>query len=304
MRAAVEGVAALAMAVALHLGALAWSPARVGALASGDGGAAMASLEAADAVLAAMVAEWDRPPPMAAMPPAVTMPAQMLAAGVAPAAPAQPPQLAPAFAVAPGPPLSVALADMPTLAPPPLALPAPAPPPAPAPAPVLAAPLPAPAPEPVAQPAARPPRQPEARPKAKAAPVAKPGPAAAARAAQRAAGSGGGAQAGAGGAAQATLSKARVSDLRAGWGAAVKARVERRKSYPAAARGATGSATVRLTVAASGALLDVSLAASSGDAVLDQAAVRAVQAAAPFPAAPQGVPPGNQVFTLRLRFQR
>lgn len=269
MRAAAEVAGAVGLAVALHLGAFAWAPQVPGAVASGEGGQQPASLEAADARLAALVDSWERPP--------VTAPVVPDLALTAPS-PAMPGLSIPG--IAPAPVLAPAPAPLPNLPPDTLA---------PAPAPLPAAPPPPPIP---------------AAPTREAKPKPKPEPATAARPAQKAAGSGGGAQAGAGGGAQASLSKAQVSDLRSRWGAAIKARVERRKAYPAAAHGATGSATVRLTVAASGALLGVSIATSSGHAALDQAAVQAVQAAAPFDAAPQGVPAGNQTFALRLRFQR
>ena len=85
------------------------------------------------------------------------------------------------------------------------------------------------------------------------------------QAAQRAAGTGGGAQAGESGRAQAaTLSGARLNDLKSSWGASVRARVERRKRYPSAAGGASGTVTVRLTVTRSGALTAVGAAVLKG----------------------------------------
>lgn len=287
MRAAAEVTGAVGLAVVLHLGALAWVPVVPGAVASGEGGEHLASLEAADSVLAALVADWDRPPAPDPLPPALSLPAPTLADLVPPPVMAAPaPVLAPAPLPPPAPPAETATPAPPRLPPAPLP---PAQPPRPAPPGTDA--TAAPAPQPAATAPAR-----KARPEARSAPPARP--------AQKAAGSGSGAQAGAGGGAQASLSKAQVNDLRSRWGAAIKARVERRKAFPPAARGATGSATLRLTVAASGALLGVGIATSSGNTALDQAALQAVQGAAPFPAAPQGVPPGNQTFTLRLRFQR
>jgi len=102
----------------------------------------------------------------------------------------------------------------------------------------------------------------------------------------------------------ATLTQARRDDLRAGWGAAIRGRVERRKTYPPDARGAAGAVTVQLTVSGTGSLLAAEVAKSSGNGALDQAALRAVQSAAPFPAAPAGLEAGDQTFMLRMSFLR
>lgn len=127
-------------------------------------------------------------------------------------------------------------------------------------------------------------------------------PASAAVAAQRAAGSGGGPAAGAGGSAQgATVSKAQRESAMASWGARIRSRVERRKTYPRAARRATGTAIVSIRVTAQGQLAGVGLARSSGNATLDQAALQAVRRAGRFPAAPAGIS-GTQTFTLPLVF--
>lgn len=120
--------------------------------------------------------------------------------------------------------------------------------------------------------------------------------------AAKAAGTGKGGTAGQGGSAGAGLSKAEIADLKAAWGAKVQARVERRQSYPAEGGGASGIVKLQLTVAPSGALLAVSVTASSGFAALDRAALRAVQGAAPFPKAPKGLTEPDYRMALRLRF--
>jgi protein TonB len=156
----------------------------------------------------------------------------------------------------------------------------------------------------------RPPQRPEPQKKPTPAPkkAAKPEPKAApsaARAAQRASGSGNGAQAGSGGtSAAATLSKATINSLRASWGASIRTRIERRKAYPSAARGAAGTVTVRLSVSRTGQLLSVSLVKTSGNAALDQAALNAVKAARSFPAAPKGLTESQYSFSLPMRFSR
>lgn len=266
---------ALGLAVALHLGAFAWHPGPAGAVASGEAGDALVSVQPADAGLTALVAAWDAPPPAVAP---VFAPIE---------APAMPQADAPPMPAPDAPPVMAALAPpaMPVVAD---ALPEGA---AALPPPVVAEP-----PKPA----------PEARPKPRAEtpkPAAKPRPQAAAQAGQKAAGTGGGAQAGNAGKAQAaTLSRAQVNDLKAGWGAAIRARVERRKRHPAGA--ASGTVTVRLVVTAAGALAGVSVAKSSGNAALDAAAVAAVQGAGGFPPAPAGLPGGSHSFTLPMRFAR
>ncbi|WP_415184692.1 energy transducer TonB family protein [Phaeovulum sp.] len=152
---------------------------------------------------------------------------------------------------------------------------------------------PLPKPDPVAKPVKHPQPKAESRKPSAAAPAA------------RAAGSGGGASVGAGGQAQAgTLSKARTQDLRASWGAAIRARIERRKTYPSAANGASGKVTVRLKVTRAGVLAAVSVVRSSGNAALDQAALQAVKRAGKFPAAPKGLSETGYDFSLAIQFSR
>lgn len=334
MRRVIEGGAALGLALVVHLGGFAFSPEPPSAASSGEGGVDLVSLEAADATIAEMVAEWDRPPDLTQpddAPPDLSEPPPAPPPPMA--APEPPPQMAmimQAPVLAPPPDLPVASPVSLPPPPPPVTVP---PPPEPDPAPLAEPPPPPPVPPteappperlaevqppPVAEVAPPPPPalQPPApqppplqRPKPKPpAPKAEAKPRAqvtqAGQAAQRAAGSGGGANAGAGGAASAaTLSASRVNDLRSAWGAAIRARVERSKSRIARGQRTGGTVTVRLTVAASGALTAATVHRSSGDTALDQVALRAVQAAAPFPAAPQGLPPGTLSFTLPLAFR-
>ncbi|MDP2080477.1 MAG: energy transducer TonB [Pseudotabrizicola sp.] len=286
---------ALALALGLHVAAFSLRPETVGAVAAGAGGDDLVSLQAADAALADLIRDWDRQPMPEAKPLADLTP---------PALPDTPPLLAPApdpspqqMPVAEALPLpqlaeAVPMADV-SLPPPPL--------PEPDPEPELA-------PEHTQRPKSRPDNPATAskvaeKPKPAAKPAAKSS--SAAQPAQRAAGSGGGAQAGTGGSAQsATLTKARQNDLKAGWGASIRTRIERRKSYPTGAGGASGTVTVRLTVSRAGQLAGVAVAKSSGHAALDQAAVRAVQAARSFPAAPAGLTEASYTFTLPIKFAR
>jgi protein TonB len=114
MKVLVEFTLAAGVAAGLHLVFLAQLPG--GAEGAGDGGAALTSLAPADAGLAALVAEWDRPPDMAepaapasqqfaALAPEVPRPATPVEATAAPAtlAPVVQPEAAPT-ATAPPPP--------------------------------------------------------------------------------------------------------------------------------------------------------------------------------------------------------
>lgn len=291
MRGIAEAGGAVIVAIAVHLGAFAWTSGAPSANAAGDGGTEQISLQAADAILAAQVAAWNRPPP-------ITPPMPQ---------PAAPTPSTPSVLALPAVPDRIADTS------PSVALPVASPAPAPAPdigsaaAVVLPPPArdrptePEMAPEMDAAPEIRPMRRPPPQTTAdRPAPVPQ-----AAQPRQKAAGSGAAAQAGTAGTATAgTLSQARQKEVLASWGAAIRGRIERRKSYPAGAGGASGTVMVRLTVTPAGALGAVGIGASSGVAALDQAALRAVQAAAPFPPAPTGVASGPHSFTLRMQFSR
>lgn len=284
---------AVSLAVALHLAAFAWRAPDAGAAASGVGGDALVSLEASSGSIAAMVEDWERPPePVTEPPPQV--PPQMaepeptpeLTAPDLPETPLQAPAQLMPLPQAPEMP-SMDIAELP-----------PPPPPEPEPEPE---PLPDTRPEPRPEPKP----EPEPRPRAEPQPERRSAPASASAPAQRAAGSGGGANAGASaGAASATLSAARTNDLMAGWGASIRARVERRKAYPRDAGSASGTATVRLSVSPGGELAGVALVGSSGNAALDAAALKAVRAAGRFPSAPAGLGNASYSFTLPMSFSR
>ncbi|MBI1217275.1 MAG: TonB family protein [Rhodobacteraceae bacterium] len=152
-----------------------------------------------------------------------------------------------------------------------------------------------------------PPRLPEAAPIAEPAPAPPKPPAshprpAVAQAGGKARGAGGGAAAGAGGQAAMTATGPAETAAMAGWGARIMAGVERHKHYPLAAGDARGTVGVALSLGRDGQLRAASVAQSSGVAALDLAAVAAVQAAAPFPAAPAALTAGAYSFTLRVKF--
>ncbi|MES2664460.1 MAG: energy transducer TonB [Pseudomonadota bacterium] len=99
-------------------------------------------------------------------------------------------------------------------------------------------------------------------------------------------------------------SKGQIRSATAKWGAAIRKKIERRKAYPKSAGRATGTATVRLSVARNGALAGVSLVGSSGNPVLDDAAVAAVRKAGSFAAAPAELTRAQYSFTLPISFSR
>jgi len=300
----VKGLAEAALAgmaaVALHLAAFAMVPAADGgASAAGEDGAALVSLAPADAALAALIAAWDRPP----APPAPRAESALVA----------PEALPPAT---PGPefPVPVAQAQvssdtplMADLVPLPMVAPEPPLPPEPALEPVTEPPEPevqaSLAPDTSARPKRRP-ASPLATPVAQPAETKPAAPRAQGSApAQKAAGSGNTGAAGDGRTGRAaTLSQSEVSNLQAGWGATIRASVERRKAYPRGGAGARGAVTLRLSVGPDGRLQQVGVAQSSGHPELDAAALRAVRAAGRFAPAPKGVPQTATGFTLTMRF--
>lgn len=309
----IEALGFGALALGLHAAAFwAMPQGATGAAGAGAGGEDMLTLEAAPASYVEMVARFDAPPvpraPLAlpAEPPRIALPRVALPDLVM--LPPEPPRVE----TAPPPEAEREPAPQPEAEP--EARPDPEPKPEPKPEPVPVA---KPATRADAKPAPRPdtprpatPRPDTSRPDTPRASDAPPQGQAAARASDgqagsRAAGTGGGTVAGdAGTASAATLAPGRAQDLRAQWGATIRARIERRKTYPAAAGRAAGAVTVRLSVTRAGALAGVSVANSSGHAALDQAAVQAVQRAGKFPPAPKGLSEASYSFTLTMKFAR
>lgn len=269
-----QAALALTLALGLHLGAFALRPGPAGASGSGAGGDDLISLQAAAPSVAAMVAAWDAPPGTSTLAPRIeppqsdTSPVLPRPSDPAPTRPAIAPMLQRAAQ-----PDSPPLLDITTTPPPPAIKPKPRP-------------------QRIAEPAPAKPRTPPATPSDSTA-------------AQSASGTGSAAVAGDSGQAQApTLSQGKTDELTASWGASIRARIERRKRYPTAADGASGTVTVRLTVARSGALASLSIIGSSGNPALDEAAIKAVRNAGRFPAAPNGLTQQSYSFTLPMRFSR
>ena len=86
--------------------------------------------------------------------------------------------------------------------------------------------------------------------------------------------------------------------------AKVAAHLRRHRAFPADARrtGARGTAVVRFTVNRSGRVVGASLARSSGNSVLDNAAIAMVRRASPFPAMPSSVGGNSVTVSAPLRF--
>lgn len=321
-RRVLEGCAAVAIALGLHLAALwAWQDAPVvGGAGDGQGSAPVSgALSAASGDIAALTAAWRTPPMVAAAAapaPAAEMPAPDPIAALAAPPVSQVPAAAPALArdtplappapsEAPRIPEAASPAPLPmAIAPPRAAAPMPgvarsgptAPAaPAPARAPQMAAPrtdVPpedAPlqfAPEQSVRPSQRPAAQPAEAPSAPA-----PSAAASGRASDDArqgtvATPPGGALGD--GAARAGDGAAKAGA--AAYGDLVRAAILRRRAYPRAAqrRGWQGKAVLALSIGADGGLTGLSLAQSSGRAALDDAALGAARAASPFAPPPAG----------------
>ncbi|MBY0531082.1 MAG: energy transducer TonB [Xanthobacteraceae bacterium] len=88
------------------------------------------------------------------------------------------------------------------------------------------------------------------------------------------------------------------------YNAIVLAHLQQFRVYPEQARAAkiTGVSTVRFTLGASGNVISVSLAGTSGTGILDQAALAMVQRASPFPPIPPSLGRGSMTFAAPVRF--
>ena len=315
----------LAVAVSLHvLAFVAMGDGGTRAAGAGSSGDGHVTLVAASAALAQQVSEWTRPPevhtpadmpsplgtPLQALPPAlITTPPDPSAPQLPPpvaaseTAPKQPTQsLAPPVIQAPTATLAAAIPPLPA---PPVPSPRIQPPPpasvSPTPArPTRAAPTETAPARPASPPAPR--AQANVRPTPPPAAQASPTQVQSAESAHaRAAGSSKTQTKGDGGADQATTGNPnRAASLKKRWGAAIIARVERQKRHPRG--GAQGTVRLSLEVASKGQLVSVSISHSSGNAAMDQAALRAVKKAR-MPRAPKALGTGTYSFSFRMRFK-
>lgn len=80
----------------------------------------------------------------------------------------------------------------------------------------------------------------------------------------------------------------------------LRTHLEKKKLNPRTRQ--VGTAVVRFTVDAAGQLVSREIARSSGNKTLDDAAIRSVERAAPFPAMPQDIAAGPLVVSVPFRF--
>ncbi|MEC9198173.1 MAG: TonB family protein [Pseudomonadota bacterium] len=336
MKRVIEATVFSGLAVLLLVGGFALTP-REGGEAGGEGGDSLISLAAASPAVVELVKSWERQITAEPQPVVDPAPIEQIQADLAP-----PPQielpLAPILSSEPRLFQPKAQEDrvVDPIAPPlpPEPLPEPEPEPLPEPEPELV-PEPEPEPEPVPEPEPEPPSEPDPvvepipapEPVADPAPVPKPKPRpepvpvtkaepapdpkqvvtaqenSAARAEERAANSGGRPEAGRDGSAQAAASaNGQQQNLLTVWGAKVRDSVARRKRSP---RGQEGPATVtlRFQISREGQLLSHKIVQSSGNAVFDQAALKAVTDVRRFPKAPKDLQLDSYTFTLPLLFE-
>lgn len=318
-----EIAAFVTLSGALHVAALTLAPLDPGGSGGGEGGTAETSLHAATPVLAAMVSDWTRPPeisdaPALTLPTAEATPERPAAEDAAPGLRADlltapvtgegPPEIdtrlpAPPMPFAQPAPEALPLPDRPAIA----ALPVPAQPDRPT---ALR-----PAMQPVAQqdsalpqvdttpPPARHAPTASLRPEHRPAPPPRTAPAQPARKAR-----GGGEQSTTATAspsrqpAASGPSSAQLAQLERQWGAQITTALRRAHRPPGGSR-ATGTVRLMLTITPAGQVAGVSIAASSGDARLDQAALSAVSRAR-FPRAPKGLTKSSYRFSQRLTVAR
>lgn len=101
----------------------------------------------------------------------------------------------------------------------------------------------------------------------------------------------------------ATVPAVLVQAAHAEWAGAIQSRIARHQRYPRGARG-EGRVRLRMTIGTDGRLGGVVVDRSSGSARFDRAALRAAEAAAPYPAAPHELRKSAYVFAQWVSFAR
>jgi protein TonB len=93
---------------------------------------------------------------------------------------------------------------------------------------------------------------------------------------------------------------------KAAYAARLRSHVQRFERYPSEAErnGVTGAARIAITIDRGGRLLSSRLAASSGSAILDDAARATAQRASPYPPPPDGIGGRTLTFAATVRFRR
>lgn len=268
-----DGAEILAVSAVTTLLALAFVPLpdMAGEAGAGSNGETVVNVAASSASVEQMVERWEAPPEAVVSTPEVETPPTM----EAPPQPTQP--------------------DRPT----PTARPLPMAPVAPTASTPRNTDTMAPAPRHAPDTAPRPPRRPVADPTPGRAPAKVAAQSSQAQVEQRAQGPGQSANAGQSRQSQtpSTVSAATKRTLMSQWGGQIQGAIARR-----APRGAgRGTAVVRLTVAANGALAGVALAQSSGNSNIDRLALQAVRSAGRFSPAPAGLGSGPFSFTVPIQ---
>ncbi len=80
--------------------------------------------------------------------------------------------------------------------------------------------------------------------------------------------------------------------------------LQRFKSYPASANGATGHVVARFVLSRAGNVLSASIVRSSGNAALDAEALASLRRASPFPPFPEAKTGAQDSFTAPMNFSR
>lgn len=95
------------------------------------------------------------------------------------------------------------------------------------------------------------------------------------------------------------LSEGQRREYMATWGAQIMARIERERPQI----NGRGQVTLSIRMGRSGNLIEASVARTSGDIVLDEAALSAVRTAHPYPEAPDALSEESYSFLLPIRFR-
>ena len=88
------------------------------------------------------------------------------------------------------------------------------------------------------------------------------------------------------------------------YNARVFGHMQRFKRYPPSARGAAGTVVVRFELNRAGEVINSTVTKSSGNAVLDEAALDLLRRASPFPAFPTAKPGSQDSFIAPVNFSR
>lgn len=95
------------------------------------------------------------------------------------------------------------------------------------------------------------------------------------------------------------LSEGQRREYMAMWGAQIMARIERERPQI----NGRGQVTLSLRMGRNGNLIEASIARTSGDIVLDEAALSAVRTANPYPKAPDALRDESYSFSIPIRFR-